>query len=92
MTYLPDLRSSLVEAAHREHAQPPLTASPPRASMARWRDSLHYGRAVLASVALGLTGTAAGAVHVGAPLGPEPPPSPAVTQPATAPASNEPRP
>lgn len=92
MTYLPELRNALLDAAHRQPAQPPDGAHQRSSSTARWRRSVHYGRTVLASVALGLTGTAAGAIHIGAPLGPEPPPSPSITQPAIAPASVEPRP
>jgi hypothetical protein len=87
MTYLSELRSSLVEAAHRQHASVEQAASRPApnarpaararsrrgpASRELWRGSLHGGRAILASVALGLTGTAVGAVQVGPPLGPEP--------------------
>jgi hypothetical protein len=53
---------------------------------------MHGGRAILASVVLGLTGTAVGAVQVGPPLGPEPPPSHAVAKLAGAPASVSPRP
>ena len=88
MTYLSELRSSLVEAAHRQHASAEQAASrhtpsgrpAPRAwsrpsigfSRELWRESLHGGRAILASIALGLAGTAVGAVQVGPPLGPEP--------------------
>jgi hypothetical protein len=36
------------------------------------RRSMHGGRAILASVVLGLTSTAVGVVQVGPPLGPEP--------------------
>jgi hypothetical protein len=95
MTYLSELRSSLVGAAHRRHAeaQEPSTRQAPveRSASVRgargrvpsigiWRRSLHGGRAALASLALGLTGTAVGAVQIGAPLGPEPQPSGALTQ------------
>jgi hypothetical protein len=106
MSYLDELRSELVQAAHREHtaaqsAQAPRehTASQGahawalRARVARrahahkpspapWRRSAHLGRAALASVVLGLAGTAVGAVHVGAPLGPEQPYSAAPARPA----------
>jgi len=90
MTYLSELRSSLVEAAHRQHAsveqaeRHTSTGRPAARARSRrglgfsrelWRGSLHGGRAILASVALGLTGTAVGAVQVGPPLGPEPRPS-----------------
>ncbi len=108
MTYLSELRSSLIDAAHREHASAeqdaprhrPAGSSAPAArsargpgrSGARWRGSLHGGRAILASVALGLTGTAVGVVQVGPPLGPEPQLSESLTQTVTAPAPGETRP
>jgi hypothetical protein len=119
MTYLSELRASLVEAAHRQHAEAPAatvadvtaraTTTPdatarhgsirrpaPRTregvfSNAMWR-SLHGGRAILASVALGLTGTAAGAIQVGAPLGPEPQLTPSLSRALNAPPSGEPSP
>jgi hypothetical protein len=89
MTYLSELRSSLVDAAHRQHAPAQEAASRHTASARRrhgrdpassiWWRSVHGGRAALVSLALGLTGTAVGAVQVGAPLGPEPQLSSAVT-------------
>ena len=107
MTYLSELRESLVDAAHRQHAlaehAPAEHASAQHApvargerertsSRARWRRSMHGGRAMLASVALGLTGTAVGAIQVGAPLGPEPRPSPDLTRTVTPPPSVKPSP
>ena len=107
MTYLSELRSSLVQAAQRQHAEAaePSTqralathAANARAGRAHvptagiWRRSLHGGRAALASLALGLTGTAVGAVQVGAPLGPEPQLSSALTQTFEPPQHGEPRP
>ncbi len=86
MTYLPALRSSLVHAAHRQHQVSLATDERERASRtARRRRTMHRGRAVLASVVLGLSGTAVGAIHVGAPLGPELPLSRSITKPVTAP-------
>jgi hypothetical protein len=89
MTYLSELRSSLVDAAHRQHAsarEPPARHAAaarrqrwPAPSAGVWWRAVHGGRAVLVSVALGLTSTAVGAVQVGAPLGPEPQLSSAVT-------------
>ena len=112
MTYLSELRSSLVDAAHRQHdaaeragvehaaalhrrARHSLATRGQRgrtATSALWRRSIHGGRAMLASVALGLTGTAVGAVQVGAPLGPEPPPSSALTTTVTPPPNVKPSP
>jgi hypothetical protein len=94
VTYLSELRSELVQAAHREHyaAQSALAPAPhARASgrararklaRAPWLHSAHYTRVALASIVLGLTGTAVGAVHVGAPLGPEQPYTSAPAEPA----------
>jgi hypothetical protein len=94
VTYMPELRGSLVQAAHRQHAEAQTSstrdalaapAASARAGRGRapsagiWLRSVHGGRAVLVSLALGLTGTAVGAVQVGAPLGPEPQLSSAVT-------------
>jgi hypothetical protein len=81
VNYLSELRSELVQAAHREHAAlaPASRARAGGRARARklawgpWLHSAHYARVALASVVLGLTGTAVGAVHVGAPLGPEQP-------------------
>jgi hypothetical protein len=53
---------------------------------------MHSGRAMLASVVLGLTGTAVGAVQVGPPLGPEPRPAHVIVNPAGPPTSASPRP
>jgi hypothetical protein len=104
MTYLSELRSSLVQAAHRQHAEAQESsiqrvlarAAGGRAGRVRsagiWRRSMHGGRAALASLALGLTGTAVGAVHIGAPLGPEPQPSSALTQTFESPQHGEPSP
>jgi hypothetical protein len=95
MTYLSELRDSLVQAAHRRHAEAEESSTQhalvTRAAGARagrgrvfsigiWRRSMHGGRAALASLALGLTGTAVGVVQIGAPLGPEPQLSGALTQ------------
>ncbi|MGA2453090.1 MAG: hypothetical protein ABSG93_06175 [Solirubrobacteraceae bacterium] len=99
MTHLPELRNSLVDAADREHAaahRAHAVAGPferaRKIKPARWQRSAHYGRAILASVVLGLTGTAVGAIHVGAPLGPEQPQSPSLARPATVPGSAAQRP
>lgn len=92
MTYLPGLRSALVDAAYRQQAAPEPTGRGRAFTRPAWHRSMHGGRAILASVVLGLTGTAVGAVQVGPPLGPEPPPSHAVAKPAGAPASVSPRP
>ena len=95
MTYLSELRSSLLQAAHRQHAEAQQGARSRReraSSAGVWRRSLHGGRAALASLALGLTGTAVGAVQVGAPLGPEPQLSSAVTRTLEAPQRGEPSP
>ncbi|MGD0454136.1 MAG: hypothetical protein ABSB69_11115 [Solirubrobacteraceae bacterium] len=117
MTYLSELRASLVDAAHRQHASaehasaehasaeyasaehacaqhaPAARGERERASTrALWRRSLHGGRAILASFALGLTGTAVGAIQVGAPLGPEPQLSPALTRTVSPPPSVKPSP
>lgn len=108
MTYLSELRSSLVDAAHRQHAaieqdaakraRPGRSAVRARGGLAHsrsrelWRGSLHGGRAILASVALGLTGTAVGAIQVGPPLGPEPQLSGSLTKVVGAPSPGKPRP
>jgi hypothetical protein len=108
VTYLSELRSSLVEAAHRQHTAHERNETQPtsphrraaRTRGARMRDfsrelrrgSLHSGRAILASVALGLTGTAVGAVQVGPPLGPEPQLSAPLTKSVGVPQQREPRP
>lgn len=111
MTYLSELRSSLVDAAHRQHVEhvaiersaaerarpgrPTVRAQGERAhgrSRELWRGSLHGGRAILASVALGLTGTAVGAVQVGPPLGPEPQLSAPLTKAIGSPPPRKPRP
>jgi hypothetical protein len=108
VTYLSELRSSLVDAAHRQHAEHLPDAAQrihhdrpaARARSARVRSlskelrrgSLHGGRAILASVALGLTGTAVGAVQVGPPLGPEPQLSAPLTKAIGSPQPQEPRP
>jgi hypothetical protein len=107
MTYLSELRSSLVQAAHRRHAETQESSSrhalAAREASARqergraptagiWWRSVHGGRAALVSLALGLTGTAVGAVQVGAPLGPEPQLSVALTQSVEAPQHGEPSP
>ncbi len=99
MTHLPELRAALMDAAHREHAAARAGAhereqgltSARRQAGHRWHAifggrALHSGRAALVTVALGLAGPAVGAVQVGAPLGPEPPPSAALAKPAGAPA------
>jgi hypothetical protein len=92
MTYLSELRAALVDAAHRQHAAAE-PAGRERASVsARWHRPMHSGRAMLASVVLGLTGTAVGAVQVGPPLGPEPRPSHVIINPAGPPTSTSPRP
>jgi hypothetical protein len=94
VSYLSELRSELVRAAHREHtaARSALAPAPHargggrgrarKLARAPWLHSAHYGRVALASVVLGLTGTAVGAVHVGAPLGPEQPYASAPAKPA----------
>jgi hypothetical protein len=108
VTYLSELRSSLVDAAHRQHAEQERDSAQrihhgrpaARARGARVRSfsrelrrgSLHGGRAILASVALGLTGTAVGAVQVGPPLGPEPQLSAPLTKAVGSPPPREPRP
>jgi hypothetical protein len=117
MTYMSELRSSLVDAARRQHAsgqhasgqhasgQHASTQQAPaqQAASARrpreratagsiWWRSVHGGRAVLVSLALGLTSTAVGAVQVGAPLGPEPQLSSRVTGTAGSAQPGEPSP
>jgi hypothetical protein len=92
MTYLSELRAALVDAAHRQHAAAEPAGRERASGSARWRRPMHSGRAMLASVALGLTGTAVGAVQVGPPLGPEPGPSHVIVKPAGAPTSASPRP
>jgi hypothetical protein len=108
VTYLSELRSSLVDAAHRQHAQherdaaqrtrrgrpavPTQGARARRFSRELRRGSLHGGRAILASVALGLTGTAVGAIQVGPPLGPEPQLSGSLTKVVDSPSPGNPRP
>ena len=108
MTYLSELRSSLVDAAHRQHAEHERDAaqrtSHGRPAAPTWgarvhsfsrelrRGSLHSGRAILASVALGLTGTAVGAIQVGPPLGPEPQLSGSLTKVVSSPSPGKPRP
>jgi hypothetical protein len=105
MTYLSELRGSLVQAAHRQHEAAEQAgvqeAAAEQATRARrlrervpsagvWQRSLHGGRTVLASLALGLAGTAVGAVQVGAPLGPEPQLSSALTRTVGSPRHVEP--
>jgi hypothetical protein len=92
MTYMSELRSSLVDAARRQQAAPEPSGRVRAWARAPWLRSAHGARAVLASVVLGLTGTAVGAVQVGPPLGPEPPPAHALAKPAATPASGSPRP
>jgi hypothetical protein len=108
VTYLSELRNSLVDAAHRQHAEQEhggaqrihhgrhaaRTRSARVRSFSRElrRGSLHGGRAILASVALGLTGTAIGAVQVGPPLGPEPQLSGSLTKVVSSPSPGKPRP
>ncbi|MGO9322190.1 MAG: hypothetical protein ACLQBY_15495 [Solirubrobacteraceae bacterium] len=114
MTYLSELRASLVDAAHRQHdaaahasaeyasAEHASARHAPAArgererkrasTRALWRRSMHGGRAIIASFALGLTGTAVGAIQVGAPLGPEPQLSPALTRTFSPPPSVKPSP
>jgi hypothetical protein len=85
MTYMSDLRAALVQAAREQHAA--ATPSGRERATARafsWRFA-HGGRAILASIVLGLAGTAVGAVQVGPPLGPEPPPSHLIAHPASSP-------
>jgi hypothetical protein len=53
---------------------------------------MHSGRALLASVVLGLTGTAVGAVQVGPPLGPEPQLTHVIANPPSSPATVTSRP
>jgi hypothetical protein len=80
MRYLPELRSSLVDAAHRQHETAEHAPRRERSvSMARWRP--RGWRAALLNVALSLvlaaTGlTAAGVFRRGTPVGPEVPQSP----------------
>ncbi len=84
MSYLPELRSSLLEAAHRERGTAghgrgvPLSAPPRRGRLRRWRT-------VLAAVVLCLAGAAAalaavGAFQTGTPVGPEVRPSPSASE------------
>jgi hypothetical protein len=94
MTYIPELRSALVDAASRQQAAsgPGPSGRERTSARASWPRSAHGARAVLASVVLGLTGTAVGAIQVGPPLGPEPPPVHTVAKPLGAPTSVSPRP
>jgi hypothetical protein len=75
MTYMPELRSSLVHAAHSRHHAAEEETHARSATASRLHRPTHAARSMLASLVLGLSGTAIGAVHVGAPLGPESPPS-----------------
>lgn len=92
MTYLSDLRSSLVDAAHRQHARVEAGGNEPTVRRDPWHHSMHHARAVLVSLALGLAGPAVGAIQVGAPLSAEPQISQAVSKPAIAPATTASRP
>jgi len=91
MTYMPELRSSLVQAAHSQHDAAEDGEHARSATASRRRRPTHAARSMLASLVLGLAGTAIGAVHVGAPLGPESPPS-VVTHAFNAPGAGAPRP
>jgi hypothetical protein len=80
MSYLPELRSALVHAAHERRAAAKAHPSRGGAAGDAWRRSRRL-RVVLANVALGLvittTGlTAAGVFKRGTPVGPPVPPSP----------------
>jgi len=92
MTYMSELRGALVDAAHRQQAAAEPSARERAWTRTPWLRSAHGARAVLASLVLGLTGTAVGAVQVGPPLGPEPPPSHTLAKHLGAPASRSPRP
>jgi hypothetical protein len=92
MTYLPELRNALLDAAHRQPAEPEPTRRGRAFKTAPWHRTMHSGRAILASVVLGLTGTAVGAVQVGPPLGPEPQLSYVIANPASPPATTSSRP
>jgi hypothetical protein len=92
MTYMPELRSALVDAARHQQAAPEPSHRRRTPARASWRGSAHGARAVLASIVLGLTGTAVGAVQVGPPLGPEPPPSHVLARHLGAASSRSPRP
>jgi hypothetical protein len=85
MTYLDGLRSALVEAAHRQASAPEPTRRGRTPGATPRQRSMHGGRAILASVVLGLTGTAVGAVQVGPPLGPEPQLSRVIANPTSPP-------
>jgi hypothetical protein len=91
MTYMPELRSSLVQAAHSQHDAAEERTHARSATASRRRRPTHAARSMVASLVLGLTGTAIGAVHVGAPLGPESPPS-VVAHTLNAPGAGAPRP
>jgi hypothetical protein len=82
MTYLPEFRNALVDAAHRQQAAPERAGRTRAFWRAPWHQSMHSGRAILASVVLGLASTAVGVVQVGPPLGPEPPPAHTAAKPA----------
>jgi hypothetical protein len=76
MSYLPELRGSLLKAAHRQ--QPKAQSRPRRTSSAifRGRGSIGWA-ATIVSIALGLGGAAAvGVFRAGSPVGPEVRPSP----------------
>jgi hypothetical protein len=92
MTYLSELRSSLVDAAHRQRASVGASGDARVARGDPRNHSTHHARAMLASVVLALAGPAVGAVQVGAPLGPEPQLSHAVAKPVIAPATTASRP
>ncbi len=92
MTYLPELRSALLDAAHRQPAPPEPSRRGRAFRASAWHRSMHSGRALLASVVLGLTGTAVGAVQVGPPLGPEPQLTHVIANPPSSPATVTSRP
>jgi hypothetical protein len=92
MTYLSELRSSLVDAAHRQRACAEANDRERTVRRDPWHHSMHHARAVLLSLALGLAGPAVGAIQVGAPLSPEPQISHAVSEPLIAPATTARRP
>jgi hypothetical protein len=92
MSYLDELRSSLVDAAHRQRACTEASVHDRVVPRDPPHHAMFHARAMLATIALALAGPAVGAIQVGAPLGPEPQLSHAVARPPIAPATTTPRP
>jgi hypothetical protein len=81
MSYLPQLRASLIEAAQRQHETGERPGDQPAPAPARGRARLQRGRAVLLAavvilVAAAVAVAATGVLQRGRPIGPRLPPSP----------------